>query len=298
MKGQCEGGKGAKRVRVDEETEKKNKEEQANEVHDKDDKEGKQTSTKKSKGSLLDSGVSKALTERITSFPTSFQCSSGELLYGQVACLIDGLQSTGHESKFVADLNAANGPVEKNDGNLVEQGILQHRVAARVGTWNYSRVCHDVVQGEAFVIHHSEVSPKEYVRRAALVGFSTDEENEDDNIVYLDHHHCGWRRDYLTVNELFGVEEEDKRYRGLFGGRLIVVDAAHAESFLLTAKSDALERECLLLKNAELSFGVHLADGSHDYEPGWLAFSGQKHALFEHSDELVAIVLLLLPKPQ
>lgn len=73
------------------------------------------------------------------------------------------------------------------------QSDFKYRVAARVGQWHVSRI--DLAhrdssdgtykQALGYILHHTDVSSTEYVKRASNVGMSLHNKHSDKEIVYV-----------------------------------------------------------------------------------------------------------------
>ncbi|KAF9043934.1 hypothetical protein BJ165DRAFT_1528514 [Panaeolus papilionaceus] len=231
-------------------------------------------------------------------FPLTFECSTGELVFGQAQCIFEGLNSPVHLKRAL--------PERLELGGTILQNKLYYRIAARSGTWKVSRIYslrmvenQDGTQEErkvriGFVVHHESVSAVEYLKRAAGVGINHNN-TVDDGIVYVNRYDWAWLHgSRATINAALHPSRPwtTENVGSLMGGRLIVMDASCGNPFKDILRSSYLER-----KNYSFSapggstFGVHVvAHPSTEYELGWVGFSGEKHATFPDSDEVVALV--------
>ncbi|KAF8076975.1 hypothetical protein FPV67DRAFT_1777345 [Lyophyllum atratum] len=233
-----------------------------------------------------------------TNFPCAFQCTSGELLFGQMQCIVEGMRNNSHDG--------INGPTLLEQGGTIVQHGFKYRVAARVGRWVVSRIYLDDREPQddntehwhiGYILHHEDVSPVEYVLRASKVGMSNHNDHPDRAIVYVNRYDWSWHHGRrATINIAMGTSRPYTRSQTheLMGGRLIVFDASQGETFIETVKSPYPEKSCYSLRAApnEAPYGVHLDAAKNDpeYELGWLGFSGKKHDKFSGSDELVVII--------
>ncbi|KAF8148413.1 hypothetical protein B0H34DRAFT_263015 [Crassisporium funariophilum] len=236
-----------------------------------------------------------------TDFPCTFQCTSGELLFGQIQCIIEGMKNNSHDGM--------SGPTSRGAGGTILQNDFKYRVAARVGRWEVSRIYLDKQDDSgnnndgskhwhiAYVLHHEDVSPVEFVRRASRVGISNNNKHSDKDIVYVNRYDWSWHHGQRTaINVALGPGRPYTvpQVSELMAGRLIVLDASRTQTFIDTIKESYPERQCytLLAVPGQAPYGVHLdsAGNRPEYELGWLGFSGKRHELFPESDELVAIV--------
>lgn len=231
--------------------------------------------------------------------PFTFECKSGELLFGQMQCIAEGMKNKGHDGM--------KGPTPRPmDGGTIRQNDFQYRLAARVGQWKVSRVY--VASREpsdthepwhiGYILHHIDVSPIEYLDRACKVGISNGNGHDDRGIVYINRYDWGWHHgERWDINIALGPDRSltAPQVRELLMGRLIVLDAKNVQTFFNTAKTSHLERKCYTFfesQDQQQPYGIQLDPaGNHpEYELGWLGFSGSKHPLFPDSDEVVAIV--------
>ncbi|KAF8076965.1 hypothetical protein FPV67DRAFT_440756 [Lyophyllum atratum] len=234
-----------------------------------------------------------------TDFPCAFQCTSGEFLFGQMQCIMEGMRNDSHDG--------INGPTPLEQGGTIRQHNFNYRVAARIGRWLVSRIYlrNREPQNDnakpwqiGYVLHHEDVSPVEYVLRASKVSFSTNRiDRPDKAIVYVNRYDWSWHHGRrATINVAMGTSRPYTRSQTheLMGGRLFVFDASQGETFIETVKSSYPGRSCYSVRAApnEAPYGVHLDAAGNDpeYELGWLGFSGKKHDKFTESDEIVAIV--------
>ncbi|GLB42215.1 hypothetical protein LshimejAT787_1102300 [Lyophyllum shimeji] len=241
-----------------------------------------------------------------TDFPLAFHCTSGELLFGQLQCILEGSNHASHD--------AMTGPTRlPQGGGTIKQNKFKHRAAARSGRWSVSRIYlanrdqpqpgghTDTYNAKqrlvGYVLHHEDVSPVEYVLRAAKVGMSDLNQHPDRGIVYINRYDWSWHHgEHYGINVALGPTRSYSvsQVKDLMGGRLIVLDASHTQTFIDTIKTSYPERKCYTLHASSTPgpYGVHLdtAGNFPEYELGWLGFSGRKHEMFPESDELVAIV--------
>ncbi|KAF8798691.1 hypothetical protein BYT27DRAFT_7203284 [Phlegmacium glaucopus] len=231
-------------------------------------------------------------------FPFAFNCT-GELLYGQMQCILEGLNNDSHDGM--------DGPVQRPiGGGTILQHDFQYRVAARVGPWKVSRVFVEEEDGSAptghflkrqiaYVLHHEDVSAIEYVCRASLVGISRNK-HDDKGIVYVNRYDWSWhhgKQESINLALDPSIPYTEEQISDLMGGRLFVVDSAKAQQFIQALSRFYPERKCYLLTDSpnDAPYGVHLDSvGFPEYELGWLGFSGKKHERFPDSDELVAMI--------
>ncbi|DBA05191.1 TPA: hypothetical protein N0F65_005041 [Lagenidium giganteum] len=219
-------------------------------------KKGAKTTTSRGKNA---NAVAAKLT-KISAFPAEFECTSGELLWGQVNTVLQGAASD--------SVDTTTGPKERLTGGTILQHNFSYRVAAKQGRWVVDEVA--VGNCPAFVCYHEDADARDLVRRAANVGISNMQTHEDKRVVYVNR--------YDWVERDFGE---------LIGGRCLLMDADSCDLFVsaLKRKSTRLEQRTYALTNASTSstFGVHLSNDDIEYELGWMIFD-------DDSEELVGFV--------
>lgn len=211
-------------------------------------------------------------------FPTSFECTSGEIIYGHVQCLIEGVKATSRDVPRTIPHARTGGTIIQND--------FQYRAAARKGTWKVAKVQkvsnnRDV----AFVLYHSDENPQQWVRRAAAVSINHNRPGPDPDVVYVNRYDWGWHHgNDQDVQDFFGVDATSP-IQSLKCFHLTVVDAAHALPFLkyLAEGDDIPVRRSVTIRDEQgQTVGVQLWDQLTEYELGWLCFNKE--------NELVALV--------
>lgn len=179
-------------------------------------------------------------------------------MWGQIQTLLEGSTSKSHDSTA--------GPIERPPGGTILMHDFQYRLAARVGTWKVSRI---FLKGDhiGYVVYHSDVSPIEFVRRAADVGISNRNDHDDKEIVYVNRYDWSWHHgDSSVVLETFlnsskrprendddesenndddddddfvdddEQEEDEEGLISLMGGRIFCLDAEQFPVFVKHAK--------------------------------------------------------------
>ncbi|PPQ68239.1 hypothetical protein CVT24_005047 [Panaeolus cyanescens] len=236
-------------------------------------------------------------------FPLTFTCSTGEIVFGQVQCVLEGLEDPTHVKRAL--------PERLPVGGTILQNKLNYRLAARSGTWKVARAYSSQMttnpQGVeeerkfiiGFVIHHESVSPVEYLRRASVVGINHNN-TIDDGIVYVNRYDWSWHHGSRNgINAALYPRRPwtTQEIGALLGGRLVIMDASQGNQFKDILRSSFLERKSYAFTNTSTQdetaqpFGFHLVSQSFsEYELGWIGFSGQKHSTFTESDEAVAFV--------
>ncbi|KAF0978876.1 hypothetical protein FDP41_001946 [Naegleria fowleri] len=237
----------------------------------------------------------------------AFECTSGEILWGQVQCMIRGSKTKAHDG--------VNGPTNSGFSGTILQSEFCYRAAARKGKWVVERFVNpeeNWVGG--FIIHHEDISGKELLERCATVGISLAQSHEDKQIVYVNRYDWSWHsgsssevqkelklykskskkkkkdedEDYRGSDEEFGSDCDDDDNK--LGGNLQLIDASEYDSVMKLLSSKHPE-ECVQYRapNGTLC-GIHVCDDNTEYELGWLIFSGKKHTDFPESDELVGFI--------
>jgi hypothetical protein len=169
---------------------------------------------------------------------------------------LEGSTSKSHD-------NAA-GPIERPFEGTILMHDFQYRLAARVGTWKVSRIFLKGVH-IGYVVYHSDVSPIEFVRRAAAVGISNRNDHDDKGIVYVNRYDWSWHHgDKSLVLDTFAKfsqrvhgddndesedevgggdddddderEEEEQGLLSLMAGRFFCIDAEQFPVFVKHVK--------------------------------------------------------------
>ncbi|GLE03412.1 hypothetical protein PINS_up012314 [Pythium insidiosum] len=180
-------------------------------------------------------------------FPSEFQCSSGELLWGHVNTVIEGAGS--------ATVDTPSGPKERLTGGTILQSNFSYRVAAKRGTWKVR----EVQVGDyatVHVCHHASVDPADLVQRVSRVGISHSQAHGDRRIVYVNRYDWSWhhrpgaelvkqtlaqpprrsrsRRKADDDEDDEDDEEDSEHLESLVGGRFLLLDKDGYDALLAT----------------------------------------------------------------
>ncbi|KAJ0393403.1 hypothetical protein ATCC90586_010211 [Pythium insidiosum] len=221
-------------------------------------------------------------------FPAEFECSSGELLWGQVNTIIEGFNN--------ATVDTPSGPKERLTGGTIMQNNFSYRVAAKQGTWKVR----EVQVGDYAIVHvchHESMDATRIVQRVANVGISNAQQHGDKRIVYVNRYDWSWqhRPGAQLVQEALGgshegdEEDEDDTVGSLVGARFLLVDKDGYDTFLATLRRRpaALRQNnyTLVAADSSAAFGIHVSDPDTEYELGWMVFGDG-----EERDTLLAFV--------
>ncbi|KAL9652004.1 hypothetical protein ABK040_000345 [Willaertia magna] len=260
----------------------------------------KASTSKKEETSSSLASIKPASKIKIRKFPAkpAFECTSGELLWGQVQHLIKGHSSAQHDSK--------NGPVDTSTGGTIIQNTFRYKAAARKGNWVVEKFIQADEGFEAgFIIHHEDISAKDLLDRCKKAGMSSAQD-----IVYVNRYDWSWHtgsnedvKDALKPyqdkkkkkkkDDDDEDDEDDEEDEGYLGGRLQVVDDSQYDclmKLLASGKHPKAGENVQYKTPGGNTFGVHISGDDTEYELGWLIFSGKKHSDFTEDDELVGIV--------
>ncbi|KAG2377377.1 hypothetical protein C9374_009288 [Naegleria lovaniensis] len=237
----------------------------------------------------------------------AFECTSGEILWGQIQCLIKGSKTKAHDG--------VNGPISSGFGGTILQSEFCYRAAARKGKWVVERFVNSEDKWVGgFIVHHEDISGKELLERCSSIGISLAQSHEDKQIVYVNRYDWSWHSGSSTeVGKELKLykshkkkkKDDDEDYRGSdeesgsgydseecerLGGNFQMIDASEYDSVMKLLSSKHPE-ECIQYRAPSGTLcGVHVCGEDTEYELGWLVFSGKKHSDFPESDELIGVV--------
>ncbi|KAI8808011.1 hypothetical protein BJ742DRAFT_810513 [Cladochytrium replicatum] len=191
-------------------------------------------------------------------------------------------------------------------GGTILRWELKFRCAARKGSWKVRRVymldepdsTRERLVG--WVMCHEDFDPLDVVKRVALVGKSLGNGHDDRNVKYINRYDWG---DFAPISQEHVAaylreklkKDTDDRDTDNWSGYMLALDAAAADAKFMHRFFD---RSCprrsvwaeTFFKKGDKKFGTCVEDFGSEYELGWLTFSGQKHAQFPESDELIGLV--------
>jgi len=229
--------------------------------------------------------------------PKSFNIVSGELLWGQYHCLLEGSRSSARDGPtFLASRRQDDGTILTND--------WQYRLAARKGEWKVSRLFIDENK-VGFIAYHADIDPIEYAKLASDIGISSRSNQEHKKMLFINRYDWsgshGDSEDFvqtasaLTKEAPSNKEDEEGSNYHLIGGCCVLLDAAYFDSLLhfygrFAPKSEFPPKKSFSFVSSNRPVGVHLTDDHIEYELAWIGFSGDPQPAFSGSDECVAFV--------
>ncbi|KAL3690640.1 hypothetical protein R1sor_004291 [Riccia sorocarpa] len=204
--------------------------------------------------------------KRVAEEITSFTCSSGELLWGQLNTVIEGSKSD--------HVDTPSGPHETMDGGTIIQHSFRYRAKARKGVWKVERVFIGK-RHVGYVCYHEEVSGIDVLRQAAKVGISNSNNHNNRDIVYVNRYDWGHCHDpgLQLVLDTLGLqktedevtdEEEAEYFWELISRRFMLLDPKGLPSLIQAMK----DGEKLKRKNYLFHYPPATAEASETVEDG------------------------------
>lgn len=231
----------------------------------------------------------------------SFNCVSGELLWGQLHCICEGYFNRLHN-----EYDTPQSVPELLSGGTIKQRSYRYRCRAAKGEWQAklyrARFDSESESSDSgYIIYNIHYNPTEILRRCAAVGQSLDQSHTDRSIIYINRYDWSWHHDYefeskinrlLRINNLNDGDDDDYSPRKLFAGCIITIDSDSAMNVIQQLKSNPAEfirsQEKVFIESRNESnkqVGLYLSMPETDYELAWLVFSSD-----QSDSELIAIV--------
>eukprot|EP01117_Protostelium_nocturnum_P017370 TRINITY_DN7074_c0_g1_i1.p1 TRINITY_DN7074_c0_g1~~TRINITY_DN7074_c0_g1_i1.p1 ORF type:complete len:339 (+),score=106.93 TRINITY_DN7074_c0_g1_i1:33-1049(+) len=225
----------------------------------------------------------------------TFKVTSGLLLWGQFKPVFDG---------YIRDsiMQCHQPPIVANGTIAVAR--LSFRAAARNGTWRVKKVFKDPKGDESerfllgYVVYHDDEDPNEIVRRCSSVEYGDVARGKEEKVVYVNRY--DWSYNFDECKEEMEETLEDKwkvdvdAITDNESGYFMALDYKEfGKEFVNTLikscfKSSHTHQQKTFVRNGQ-GFGTFVTTADTEYELGWLAFSGKKHAVHK-ADELVGIM--------
>lgn len=220
----------------------------------------------------------------------SFVCTSGELLWGQLHCIVEGYLANNIDAQSTL-------PPSFTSGTIIQRNY-KYRVKAAKGLWNvreiHSRSERDQPSFHSgFIIYNNErADPVDILKKCAKVGMHS-KPNADNTIVYVNRYDWSWAHELQDEPEQLLYENLDndleQKVRNMMGKRIILADASVGLAVINQFKQNlsgfpknALIKKSLIVEQDQI--GVHLACPDTEYELGWMVFSSPDQV------ELIAFV--------
>lgn len=220
----------------------------------------------------------------------SFVCASGELLWGQLHCIVEGYLANNLDAQSTLSPTFTSGTIIKRN--------LKYRVKAAKGLWNvremHSRIDRDHPSYlSGFVVYNSNLAdPVDIVKKCAKVGMHS-KPNVDNTVVYVNRYDWSWAHELPDEPEELlyaGLNDDlEQKVRKMMGQRIILADAGAGLAVINQLKQNLSElpKNELIKKSLIVDqdpIGVHLACPNTEYELGWMVFNSS------NQEELIAFV--------
>lgn len=123
-------------------------------------------------------------------FPSEFVCRSGEMLWGQLQCIVEGATASMEETQETPLAGRFTGTILDHD--------YRFKVAAKLGTWRVARTYCQTPESpgkrfNAFVAYHESADVRNLIVQAAKIGISNDQHHKNKDIVYINRYN--WVRE-------------------------------------------------------------------------------------------------------
>lgn len=124
-------------------------------------------------------------------FPGQFTVRSGELLWGQLQCIVEGAAVSMDETQENALSGDFSGTILVHD--------YRFRVAAKLGTWKVARIYYQTDKTpekrfNAFVAYHESADVRKLIVQSAKIGISNGQGHKNQDIVYIN------RYDWVSIS--------------------------------------------------------------------------------------------------
>lgn len=217
-------------------------------------------------------------TNQLTNIST-FQCTSGSFLWGQIQCIILGSKSK--------DYDSPNHISEPDSNGTIINTSFKYKVKAKKGDWLVQNAIMDGYQ-VGYVFHHKEYSGKDLLQRAAKIGINN---HEDKEVIYVNRYDFSWESGNVEM-----IEEEFKKYQKdeenervkkkidvnsslyyddlskLQGGNLIIIDETKYKTFIEYFSKKQVKDNVIFVENNN-NYGVQVSCEKTEYELAWMIFN-------------------------